>query len=122
MDTYIDLLKFFVAEFEWDAKNLKGANGFKPLHYAVRHDHLSIVKYFVEELKCDPDSITKFGVTPLCCSAFHGHLDITKYLLEHKACLNTHLSMLQHPKITSKLQSVFWLPFPNLLSLLIILA
>ena len=81
---HIAPLKFFVAEFEWDADSLEGPNGFMPIHYAVRFGHLSIVKYLVDEVKCDPDKMNKFDLTPLCCAAFHGNLDIIKYLLERK--------------------------------------
>ena len=58
-----------------------------PLHYAALHGHLKVIKFIIEDMKCDPDSKGQFERTPLHHASYNGHLEVVKYLVEtHHHC------------------------------------
>ena len=60
-------------------------DGRTPLHLASYFGHFDIVKYFICELKCNPNIPSREKcVTPLNFAARGGHLDIVKYLIEEQ--------------------------------------
>ena len=61
-------------------------NGKAPLHYAAQQDHLGVVRFLVEQEKCDPSHVDKMKVTPLHLAAGKGHLDIVNYLILEQHC------------------------------------
>ena len=54
--------------------------------YRHLNGHLNIVKYFISEQKCDPNSRTNYGSTPLYCASQNGHMDIVQYLVTELGC------------------------------------
>ena len=44
---------------------IKNNDGYTPLHISSQEGHLNIVKYLIEECKCDPNIKDKYGKTPL---------------------------------------------------------
>ena len=44
--------------------------------------YLSIVKYFIEQQKCDPNSTNNKEQTPLHCACQEGEIDIAQYLFQ----------------------------------------
>ena len=56
------------------------------LCYASESGHLYIVKYFVEERKCNVECRDPLGQTPLQYATRGGRLAIVKYLIEEKGC------------------------------------
>ena len=61
-------------------------NGDTPLHVACMHGHLSIVKFFITELGCDPNYKNREGKSSLYLAVENGHLNIVKYLYLHARC------------------------------------
>ena len=57
-----------------------------PLQLAAYIGELSILKYLVNSLNCDPTSGNEFYGEPIHLAARSGHLDIIKYLVEEKSC------------------------------------
>ena len=57
-----------------------------PLHLACRFDHLCVVKYFIDKLKCEPTIPGEFGATPLHYACNGGQLKIVQYLVKKKGC------------------------------------
>ena len=57
-----------------------------PLHLACEHGHLCVVKYFIDELKCEPTIPGEFGRTPLHYACHGGQLNIVQYLVTEKGC------------------------------------
>ena len=59
---------------------------YKGLCYASQYGQLDIVKYFVEERKCNIECKDPFGQTPLHYAAMWGRLAVVKYMIEEKGC------------------------------------
>lgn len=57
-----------------------------PLHLACKNGHLCVVKYFIDELKCEPTIPGEFGATPLHYACMGGQLNIVQYLISEKGC------------------------------------
>ena len=66
--------------------------GFKPIHLAAEGGHLKVVKYLVNELKCDPNStadnsaLPGYTSKPIHCAAKNGRLSVVRYLVEEENC------------------------------------
>ena len=56
------------------------------LCYASESGHLDIVKYFVEEIKCNVECMDPLRQKPLQYAARGGGLTVVKYLIEEKGC------------------------------------
>ena len=56
------------------------------LCYASEFGHLDIVKYFLEERKCNVECRDPLGQTPLHYATRGGRLAVVKYLIEEKGC------------------------------------
>ena len=57
-----------------------------PLHLACYCGHLRVVKYFTDELKCEPTIPGEFRATPLHYACDGGKLNIVRYLVKKKGC------------------------------------
>ena len=60
--------------------------GASPLNWASQRGQLGIVKYLVEEKKCDVMSKNKYGDAPLHAAALGGSLPVMRYLIAGKGC------------------------------------
>ena len=47
---------------------------------------MNVVKHFISEHKCDPNSQTKDGSTPIYCASKNGYMDIIQYLITEIGC------------------------------------
>ena len=56
------------------------------IHFASLGNKLSIVKYLINECHCNPNSIAKYGRTPLHDACGSGYLDIIQYFIEELHC------------------------------------
>ena len=70
---------------------LRDKNGWTPLHHAASYSQLSILKYLVSELKCDPMIQTEKGETALhltCQKHLHfpKKIDIINFLVSESNC------------------------------------
>ena len=79
----LEVLSYFAI-----TKNLlkKKNNNNTPLHLAALQGHLKVIKFIIEDMKCDPDSKGKFERTPLHHASENGHLEVVKYLVETHDC------------------------------------
>ena len=59
---------------------LQDIHGSIDLHYAVLSGHLEMVKFLIEELKCTPDIIGLFNMTPLQLAIAAKHSSTAQYL------------------------------------------
>lgn len=86
-----EFTKHLIERFKMDP-NVTNSYGFKPIHLAAECGHLNLVKYFIEDLQCSPDSASVkdsfpgYGTQPIHCAAKHGRLDIVRYLTEEQNC------------------------------------
>jgi ankyrin repeat protein len=55
-------------------------------HMAALNGNLSLIKYLIEYLKCDPNSRGEDGGTPLHYASRNGHLDVIQYLIDVHHC------------------------------------
>ena len=65
--------------------NIKDFNGNTALHMSSANGHLNIVKYLIEDLKCDINCKNNSNNTPLHWAAINGQKDIVCYLLDKNA-------------------------------------
>lgn len=68
-----------------------GDMGITAIHVAVSQNNIPLIKYFVEECKCDVNLASRDNSTPITRAAIQGFLEGTKYLAEHGALLNNEL-------------------------------
>ena len=57
-----------------------------PLHSAALGGHLEVLKFFTEDIKCDPNMKGHYGRIPLHHASEHGHLDVVKHLVDQYHC------------------------------------
>ena len=82
-------LEFFIKELNCDPKVVilgKSFRGRVLLHDAAQRGHLGIVKFLVEEEKCNPSHLDKNAMTPLHMAAMCGHMNIVTYLTLEQHC------------------------------------
>lgn len=60
-------------------------DGDEPIHHAARCGQLDTIRYFITELKCDPNAPGGMG-EPVRYAARSGHLAIVKYFMEECNC------------------------------------
>ena len=53
------------------------------LHYAAHNGYLTVVKLFIDDVKCDANCMGKIKRTSLHNASLNGHIDIVKYLVDH---------------------------------------
>ena len=63
-----------------------GLGGRIALHLAAEGGHLQVIKYLVEQCKCNPSHSDCEGVTPLHMAAQCGHLEVVQYLTLEQRC------------------------------------
>ena len=83
-----------------DVVSCRGKDGDTPLHDAALYGQLKIIKYFISELKCDPNIVstgehhgrrTKCGGRiALHHAVVRGHLHVVKFLVEDQHCDPSH--------------------------------
>ena len=84
---------------------------------ACYNGRLEIVRFLVEEINVDIDSVNEFNETPLSCSSRRGHFEITKYLIEKGVreeienregkCYEDYLSVVQRNEISEIKKDIF---------------
>ena len=57
-----------------------------PLHDAALNGQLEIVRFLIEEQKCDPHAKNNLGRTPLHFASQSGNVDLVKYLVDTHHC------------------------------------
>lgn len=57
-----------------------------PLHYAASNGHLTIVKFLIEDLMCDPNCLTSTKKAPLHLACEKGHIDVVNFLVVTHDC------------------------------------
>ena len=56
------------------------------LHYACWGGHLAVVKFLIEDLKCEPESMDGDDLLPLHNASASGNLDVVEYLVNTVHC------------------------------------
>ena len=51
-----------------------------PLTYSARYGHLNVVKFLIEDMKCDPNEASTNGKIPLIAANKGGHMDVIIYV------------------------------------------
>jgi ankyrin repeat protein len=64
--------------------NVKGPDGYTPLHIAAHENYSELAKVLLES-GADPNAPNNGGHTPLHAAAYRGHLNVASLLLEHGA-------------------------------------
>ena len=77
---WMDLIIDLITKYKCDT-NCEDDYGRTPLHYAVRKNHLKVVRYFINEQHCDPMNKDQLNDTPLHLACQSGHIQIVQYLL-----------------------------------------
>ena len=75
------MLQYFIDKRNCNPAHL-GHRERTPLHVAVEHAHLDVVKYLVTEQQVEPLYYDERGRTPLHISCVSGGLSIVKFLTE----------------------------------------
>jgi ankyrin repeat protein len=75
----VEVVKFIISEFNYNPVDILKSY---PLHHAATLGHLNLVKYLIEEMKCDANSINAVGNTPLVCAAANGSLVGVEYIAD----------------------------------------
>ena len=58
----------------------------RTIHSASLNGNLEVVRFFIEDMKCDPNCKGQDGRTPLHHASEGGHLDVVKYLVDTHHC------------------------------------
>ena len=64
--------------------NKETESGNTAVHYSAERGHVNLLKFFLQDLNCDPNMKGKIGRTLLHSAAKGGHLHVLKYLIEEK--------------------------------------
>ncbi|XP_064397038.1 uncharacterized protein LOC135343935 isoform X2 [Halichondria panicea] len=88
LNGHLDVLKFFVERLTFDIRNEKALdNNIRPIHLVVaKNGNLAILKYLVEECKCDVMVKDSHDRVPLHYAAILGQLETVRYLIEKCEC------------------------------------
>ena len=81
----LNIVKILVmagGDYHFKDSNFDGVN---LLHIASVEDHIDIVKYFVEDLKLDVNSVNNKGDSVLSCAMLFGAVEVAEYLIYHDA-------------------------------------
>src|SRR5256885_544816 len=70
--------------------NAAQVDGMTPLHWAVHHDDLAVVKALLAA-KANPNATNRYGVTPLSLACTNGNTEIVTLLLDAGADANAPL-------------------------------
>ena len=65
----------------------RNKNNNTPLHLAALNGQLSIVKYFISDLRINPNSNGNCDCTPLHCASENSHIDVIKFLIDNPLTL-----------------------------------
>jgi Fem-1 family protein b len=80
---HLDIARYLIAH-NADMRLVRDGN-YTNLMLSVYREHTHMVKYFLDELKCDPNEFDQDGRTPLHYAIEGGSLDVVQVLLEHGA-------------------------------------
>ena len=87
---HLDVVKYLVEMHHFnsvkDRSLQRAAANDTPLHYAALNGHLEVVRFFIEDMKCDPNCNGQYERTPLYLASGGGHLDVVKYLVDTYHC------------------------------------
>ena len=65
----------------------KATNGWTPLHSVCRNSgNLNVIRYLIEECKCDPMCRRNDGWTPLHFACAEGNVNVVRYLITQCGC------------------------------------
>ena len=77
----MDIIKFLIDHPLTDPMARDNSNN-TPLHLAAWNGHVSVVKYYIDKLYCDPNIIRgQYIRTPLHCANINGHIEMIKYIV-----------------------------------------
>ena len=88
----LELVKLFrnhndVSEVQLTVHYGHSSTRYSPLHNACRHGNVEIVKYLIEEIKCNVDSkVPRINDTLLHIACRYGSQGVAKYLVENNYC------------------------------------
>ena len=74
-------VKALIEKGQFDPLQKEGRFGANALHYAAQFGQLGVLRYFIEEMGCNPASLDNRAMTPLHYAAAGKHLDIVRYLV-----------------------------------------
>ena len=67
-------------------------------------DHLEVITFFVEKLKCPPDITGQLNITPLQLAMDKNHYDIVQYLQKQSVIpyIYTAIAMMKHTAVMKR--------------------
>ena len=74
------VVHYLLSRFD-TAVSIKGSQGMTPLHHACGYGWTGIVKYLIEEKRCDPQCCQDDGLTPLHFACDEKQVEVVEYLL-----------------------------------------
>ena len=92
-----DIVEYFINEVGMSPQSVSGANedldrpgGQQPIHFAALNGHLSLLKYLINEHKCNPNAEDNSGKTPAFYAGECGKVEVMEYLVEELDCDPSH--------------------------------
>ena len=82
---YLDAIKYLVGINHCELLGLDQGNNL-PLHLDTHRGHLDTIKFFIEDLKYNPNCCSILKETSLRNASQNGHLDVAKYLIDIHHC------------------------------------
>ena len=95
----VHVFKFFIEQLGFDS-NMKGTQGWRPLHMASASGDLELIRYLVEDLNCSPSIDEE---SPLVIAERNGNYDVVTYFIEKFPCM---LDFNQFSEISSGMQDL----------------
>ena len=82
----MDIVKFLTVEKHRDSMCREPGYQRTPLHMAALGGHISIIKFLILEMHCEPTSRDANNDTALHLAAVKGHLDIVQFFISDQKC------------------------------------
>ena len=88
---HLEILKYLILRLHKCDVEAKTSQNATPLHLAAHFGQLQVVKFLIEDVKCDPQANSAHESealkrTPLMLAASNHHLDVIKFLIESAKC------------------------------------
>ena len=77
---WMDILIDLITKYKFNT-NCTDSRGYTPLHYAIKNNHLEVIKYLINEQHCDTMAKDNDGDTPLHLACHYSPAHIVQYLL-----------------------------------------
>ena len=74
-------MKELIEKGKFDPLQKEGKFGANILHFTAVYGQLGVLRYFIEEVGCNPASLDNRAMTPLHYAAGGNHLDIVRFLV-----------------------------------------